>query len=214
MSEKIMPDAVDEAVDAAGAVGAERDSAADEAIEAQDSQENMEAAQANPEEADDAETSAEAIARLEADVAAARQEAAANLEQMKRVAADFQNSKRRQEKQLAEAIDRAGAHYVQGALPILDDFDLAFQNAPADLSDEDAAWVDGFRQIQKKFTDLLTNQGVEKIPLDGEFDPNLHEAISSEPSDDVESGRIIETLRAGYTYKGRVLRPAMVRIAM
>jgi molecular chaperone GrpE len=52
------------------------------------------------------------------------------------------------------------------------------------------------------------------IPLEGEFDPNRHEAISSEPSEEVESGHIIETLRAGYTHKDRVLRPALVRVAM
>ena len=165
-------------------------------------------------EAEAAPSPAAIIEQLEAELAAAREEAAANLEQMKRVAAEFQNSKRRQEKQLADAIDRAGAQFVQSALPILDDFDLAFQNVPEGLDAEDAAWLDGFRQIQRKLADLLAAQGVELIPLEGEFDPNRHEAISSEPSEEVESGHIIETLRAGYTHKDRVLRPALVRVAM
>jgi molecular chaperone GrpE len=106
-------------------------------------------------EAEAAPSPAAIIEQLEAELAGAREEAAANLEQMKRVAAEFQNSKRRQEKQLADAIDRAGAQFVQSALPILDDFDLAFQNVPEGLDGEDAAWLDGFRQIQRKLTDLL-----------------------------------------------------------
>ncbi len=154
------------------------------------------------------------IAQLEEELAVAQAEAAANLDQMKRVAAEFQNSKRRQEKQLADAIDRASEHVVRSLLPVLDGFDLAFQNAPADLGDEDAAWIDGFQQIQKTLLDLLATQGVEPVPAQGEFDPNMHEAISSEPSDEVESGHIIETLRGGYTHKGQTLRPALVRVAM
>jgi molecular chaperone GrpE len=166
--------------------------------------------------ADELETNdlATKIAQLEEELAAAQAEAAANLDQMKRVAAEFQNSKRRQEKQLADAIDRASEHVVRSLLPVLDGFDLAFQNAPADLGDEDAAWIDGFKQIQKTLLDLLAGQGVEPVAAEGEFDPNMHEAISSEPNDDVESGHIIETLRSGYTHKGQTLRPALVRVAM
>ena len=88
-----------------------------------------------------------------------------------------------------------------------------FGNLPAELTAEESGWVDGFRQIQKKLVNILTEQGLTPIRAEGEFDPNLHEAITSEPHDDIESGHIIQTLRAGYEYKGRVLRPAMVRVA-
>jgi molecular chaperone GrpE len=154
------------------------------------------------------------IAQLEEELAAAQAEAANNLDQMKRVAAEFQNSKRRQEKQLADAIDRASEHVVRSLLPVLDGFDLAFQNTPDDLSAENTAWIEGFRQIQKTLLDLLVSQGVEAVPTEGEFDPSLHEAVSSEPSDEIESGHIIETLRVGYTHKEQTLRPALVRVAM
>lgn len=163
---------------------------------------------------DEVATLTATIARLEEELAKVQAESANNLDQMKRVAAEFQNSKRRQEKQLADAIDRAGEHVVRSLLPVLDGFDLAFQNTPNDLSEEDSAWVEGFRQIQKSLLDLLVSQGVEAVPAEGEFDPSLHEAISSEPSDDIESGHIIETLRVGYTHKGQTLRPALVRVAM
>jgi molecular chaperone GrpE len=84
---------------------------------------------------------------------------------------------------------------------------------PADL-DTGAAWVEGFRQIQKKLHHILAEEGVVVVPAEGEFDPTVHEAIGAEPSTDVPSGHVIATLRAGYTLKGKVLRPALVRVAM
>jgi molecular chaperone GrpE len=154
------------------------------------------------------------ISHLESELDVARAEAAASLDQMQRAAAEFQNSKRRQEKQLNDAIARSAERVITQLLPVLDDFDLAFKNVPEDISDEDEAWLGGFRQIQKKLMILLENEGVEMIPTTGEFDPNRHEAISSEPNEEVESGHIIDTLRVGYEHKGRVLRPALVRVAM
>ncbi len=153
------------------------------------------------------------VAELEA--ALAEEHARANdlIEKSQRMAAEFQNSRRRQERQLAEEIERAGTHVVKRLLPIVDDFDLAFTNLPADL-DKDASWVAGFRQIQKKLHTLLEEEGVQVIPVEGEFDPALHEAVMSEPSDTVPSGHIVGALRAGYTHKGRVLRPALVRVAI
>ena len=113
---------------------------------------------------------------------------------------------------MAEEIDRANAHMIKRLLPIVDDFDLAFANVPADLS-AGAAWVEGFRQIHKKLHTLLEEEDVAPIPPDGEFDPTLHDAIMSGPGDGVPSGYIIATLRTGYTHRGRTLRPAMVRVA-
>lgn len=153
------------------------------------------------------------IEALQAELDAARAETEAQRDQAQRLAAEFQNSKRRQEKQLADAIDRAGTSIIQQLLPLLDDYDLAFGNVPDDLDPESTAWVDGFRQIQRKLLTLLEDQGVTPIASDGVFDPNLHEAVTSEPTDEVESGHIIDTLRTGYEYKGRVLRPALVRVA-
>jgi len=96
----------------------------------------------------------------------------------------------------------------------LDDFDLAFRNAPQGLSKEEDAWFGGFQQIQKKLTTLLEDEEVSIVAQEGPFDPNHHEAVSNEPNDDVESGHIIETLRLGYEHKGRILRPGLVRVAM
>ena len=151
------------------------------------------------------------LAQLEAALAEERARSADLLDKQQRMAAEFQNSRRRQERQLTEEIERANTHMVKRLLPVVDDFDLAFANVPADL-DAGASWVEGFRQIQKKLHALLEDEGVTRIRTEGEFDPMLHEAIVSVPSEDAPSGHILDTLRAGYEYKGRVLRAALVRI--
>lgn len=159
-------------------------------------------------------TDAEIIEELRTQLTAAEQKSTELVDKLQRTAAEFQNSRRRQEKQLADAIERASSHTVERLLPVMDDLTLAFNNLPDTLDETTNAWVGGFRQIGKKLESLLEDQGVTPIALDGEFDPNRHEAVSSEPSETVESGHIIETLRVGYEHKGRVLRPALVRVAM
>jgi molecular chaperone GrpE len=153
------------------------------------------------------------IAEFEVALADERARADKLLEQTQRMAAEFQNSRRRQEAQLSDEIERASAHVIKRLLPVIDDFDLAFAHVPPELA-EGATWVEGFRQIQKKLHNILVEEGVTVIRGEGEFDPTLHEAFSSEPSDGVPSGHVIAPLRAGYTYKGKVLRPALVRVAM
>ncbi len=155
----------------------------------------------------------EAVARLEAELMEARQECADITEKSQRLAAEFQNSRRRQERQLAEEMERVSAHIIKRLLPVMDDFDLAFANAPTD-DEAQEAWIEGFRQIQRKLRSVLEDEGLTPILTEGAFDPTQHEAIASAPSDDVESGHIIETLRSGYSLKGRVLRPALVRVAL
>lgn len=160
-----------------------------------------------------APTEAEIIAQLRTELVAAQAKADDLLDKLQRTAAEFQNSRRRQEKQLADEIERASTHLIQRLLPIIDDLDLAFQNVPEAVEQNGGAWLDGLRQIQKKLAQLLEDRGVTVIAKEGAFDPVRHEAVSSEPSEAVESGHIIQTLRTGYEYKGRVLRPALVRVA-
>lgn len=175
------------------------------------------------------ETADAQIAALQEELALAQAQAQEYLERLQRTAAEYQNSRRRLERQLAEAIERANSDLVRRLLPVLDDLDLAFEHASAAQSNPVAAvvnggdeaqagdglaWIEGFRQIQRKLLDLLAEHGVTIVDVSGEFDPTRHEAVSSEPSSEVESGHIIAALRAGYEYKGQVLRPALVRVAM
>jgi molecular chaperone GrpE len=167
------------------------------------------------------------VVQLREQLAAAEAKAADYLDKFQRSAAEFQNIRRRQEKQFSEEIERANAGLIRRLLPVLDDLELAFQNTPASVQNQSsdgnaageqqpqtASWIEGFRQIQKKLFDILSEQGVTVINTSGAFDPVLHEAIGSEPSDSVASGHIIAPVRAGYEYKGRVLRPALVRVAL
>jgi molecular chaperone GrpE len=161
------------------------------------------------------------VTQLREELAAAQAKADEYLDRFQRSAAEFQNSRRRLENQQAEEIERASGALVRRLLPVLDDLDLAFQNVPSELEAAEAneataqqvAWLQGFRQIRKKLFDVLAEQGLSVIDTSGEFDPNQHEAISSEPSETVQSGHIIAEMRAGYMHKGRVLRPALVRVA-
>ena len=153
------------------------------------------------------------ISELERTLAQERERADKLLDQSQRLAAEFQNTRRRLETQVQDEIERASTHLMRRLLPVIDDFDLAFANVPAGI-ESGAAWVDGFRQIQKKLHNLLTEEGVVIIADEGLFDPALHEAVSGEPSEEVPAGHIIATLRSGYTHKGKVLRPALVRVAM
>lgn len=183
---------------------------------AQESQAATEA-ESNGTETNGAEAAAGEVAailqQLEAELEAERARAGELMDKLQRSAAEFQNTRRRQEKQMEEAIARASTHVIRRLLPVLDDLDLAFQNVPEGLADDQAAWVAGFRQIQKKLNAILEEEGVTPMPPDGPFDPLRHEAVTSEPNDSVPSGHIIATLRVGYEHRGQVLRPAMVRVA-
>ena len=153
----------------------------------------------------------ETIARLEADLNDARGAEEEILDRHQRMAAEFQNVRRRQERQVADEIERANVRLIIRLLPVLDDFDLAFGNIPAAVAED--AWVVGLQQVQKKLRGVLEEDGLQEIPGGGEFDPACHEALASIPSDTVPSGHVVDVLRTGYSYKGKVLRPALVRVA-
>lgn len=152
-------------------------------------------------------------AQLEAELAAANARVDQLMDQMQRTAAEFQNARKRQERQVQESIDRATEGLLRRLLPVLDDFELAFNNVPETLQGEEAAWTEGFERIYQKLSTLVSDEGITAIEKEGPFDPSRHEAVTNEPNDNVESGHIIETLRTGYEYKDRVLRPALVRVA-
>ncbi len=150
---------------------------------------------------------------LEQQLEVVRQEAAQNLDGWQRAAAELVNFKRRQEDQLKLQRDMIKADVLQGVISALDDMDLAFQNVPQQLDGQLIGWVEGFRLVQRKLDKVLDDQGVRMINTTGEFDPNLHEAVSYEESDEHAEGQIIAELRKGYQIGNRVIRPALVRVA-
>jgi molecular chaperone GrpE len=159
------------------------------------------------------ETPGETIVRLESELAEAQEQAENATDKMQRTVAEYENAGKRRERQHQERIKRDKESMMRQLLPVLDDLELAFQNVPQASAGEEQAWLQGFEQIQQKLLDILANAEVEPLAKFGEFDPNQHEAISNEPSEDVPSGHIIQTLRTGYRIQDRILRPALVRVA-
>ncbi|MBE7535866.1 MAG: nucleotide exchange factor GrpE [Anaerolineales bacterium] len=126
-----------------------------------------------------------------------------------RAQADFQNYKKRIERDNELMYASMKSDIVKKILPVLDDLERAIQNRPAD-----DAWGLGVDLILRKFQNILQAEGIKRIEATGaEFDPNFHEAISHEPSDEVESHHVIEVVQNGYMLGERVIRPALVRVA-
>lgn len=153
------------------------------------------------------------IASLIAELTEAKKLADASQDQALRAQAELQNFRRRKERESNERIVHANARLITELLPVLDDFELAFNNLPDDISAEDAAWADGFQLILRKLQMMLEREDVTAIDATGAFDPNWHEAISVESSEEVASGDIIAEVRRGYKMRDRVLRPSSVRVA-
>ena len=128
-----------------------------------------------------------------------------------RLQADFDNYRKRTEKEHDQARHRGVENLVEQLLPVLDGFDRALA-AHADPAYED--YRKGFELIRKQLWDLLAKQGVHRIESIGkEFDPNVHHAVEHVPTSDYPDGAVIEEFQPGYTFHHRVLRPAMVRVA-
>jgi molecular chaperone GrpE len=128
-----------------------------------------------------------------------------------RLQADFDNYRKRTEKERDQARHRGIEHLIEQLLPVLDGFDRAL------AARDDPAYEDyrkGFELIRKQLWDLLAKQGVHRIESIGkEFDPNVHHAVEHVPTSDFPDGAVIEEFQPGYVFHNRVLRPAMVRVA-
>jgi len=145
-------------------------------------------------------------------LAAAQEEAAKNLDGWMRSQAEFANARKRMDKQRVEIQVRAATDMVTRLLPVIDDFERAFDNVP-DIIREDS-WFAGIELVNRKLANVLESFNVETIQAVGQmFDPNCHEAIMQEPSDEYESGVVIKELQKGYKMGDRVIRPSLVNVA-
>jgi molecular chaperone GrpE len=149
--------------------------------------------------------------RVDPELQAARDEAQASFARYQRLAADFENYKRRTRQDLADRTQYANEELLRKLLPILDNLRRAMEHAPEGV---DRNWFDGLRMVMRQFENTLQAQGVSTIPAVGEkFDPSKHEAIASEESDEHEEGTIVEEMQPGYRLHERVLRPTLVKVA-
>ena len=146
------------------------------------------------------------------ELAAARAEAARNLDGWQRTQAEFANARKRFDKQRAEAYVNANADLVARLLPLLDDFERALATVPAGVQGD--PWLAGVNLVYRKMVAVLEEMGVEPVPaLGAPFDPNLHEALGQEPTDEYESGVVAREMRRGYRLGERVIRPSLVMVA-
>ncbi len=147
---------------------------------------------------------AEAEAVVEADIASIAAERDEYKSLAQRIQADFENYKKRILKQQTEHLERAAEQLVAKLLPVLDTADLAVAHGGGEAVE----------QVWLALTDALSKEGLDRIdPQDQPFDPNLHEAVMHEAGEGDAAGPVVsEVLRAGYAWKGRVLRPAMVKV--
>ena len=146
----------------------------------------------------------------------ALKECEASLQEMKdnylRVSADFQNFKKRLEKERIALKRMTQANILRHILAIVDNFDRALQeNEHAEKPLQ--AWREGFKLIQKDLYKLLQKYGIKELESYDEFNPELHEAVMQVQSDTHEQGSIVEVLQKGYLLDDQILRPAKVSIA-
>jgi molecular chaperone GrpE len=152
----------------------------------------------------------EAQALLLRELSEARQEAGEQLEMLQRVAADFDNYRRRVERDQAENVERASQRVIESLLPTLDAFDAATAFEPQTPAEQNT--LDGMISTRSQLLETLAREGFEPIEAAGElFDPKVHEAVSG-PSDG-EGDLVVDTeLRRGYVMRGRVIRPSLVTV--
>lgn len=157
------------------------------------------------------------LAALQRDYEALKAKSAEYLDGWQRSQAEFQNYKRRVERERTEMMQGLTGKVLARYLDILDDFDRAIKGQPVagEAANPDwAKWVEGINLIYRKFQNVLDAEGVVRIDAEGkDFDPTLHEAVVDEESDGHTSGQIIEVLRHGYKLGDRVIRPALVKVA-
>jgi molecular chaperone GrpE len=142
-------------------------------------------------------------------LAAAEAKAQEHLGDLKRLAAEFENYKKRAAREQAALSTRAAERLVKELLPIVDDLERALEAAE---QHEEAKLEEGVRLVQRQLASVLDREGLAEIETNGRFDPHVHEALLSRPSD-AEEGSVIEVLQKGYRLGDRVLRPARVAVA-
>jgi molecular chaperone GrpE len=157
----------------------------------------------------------EDVVEADNELAKLQEELEAFKDKYARVHADFDNIKKRLEKEKYQAIEYANEKFAKDMIPVLDSLEGALKAADGEAGCEDLLnkMKEGIELTYKLFLTNLEKHGVEKVAHEEPFDPNIHNAVQSVDHDEVESGEIVQTFQTGYKYKGRPLREAMVVVA-
>lgn len=127
-----------------------------------------------------------------------------------RLAADFQNYKRRIENEKKEIYSYANESLIIELLDVIDNFDRAINST----NSKDVTLLEGVSMIYKQLYDILTKFGLKEIEAENcQFDPNFHHAVMRAKSDNNDSNTVIEVFQKGYTFSGKVIRPCMVKVS-
>jgi molecular chaperone GrpE len=127
-----------------------------------------------------------------------------------RLAADFDNYRKRVAREHAELTARANERLLNELLPVLDDLERALEAA---AHHEEAKLEEGVRLVHRSLVGLVERHGLSEIGTDGAFDPHVHEALLTQPGDGAEEGSVLQVLQKGYRLGDKVLRPARVIVA-
>jgi molecular chaperone GrpE len=132
-----------------------------------------------------------------------------------RVHADFDNIKKRLEREKYQALEYANEKFAKDLIPVVDSLSMAIHATNSEINTEEilAKLVEGIELTMKQFITTLEKHGVTAVSHDEEFDPNIHNAVQRVDSDQHETGQIVQTFQTGYRYKDRPLRDAMVVVA-
>ena len=151
------------------------------------------------------------VTELEAQIAKLQKESADHRDSWLRSAADFKNFKRRTDQERADLIRSASAGLLLKLLPVADDMERALGGVPAEVAA--TPWYEGVKLIAQKLQTILESEGVTPIEALGqEFDPNFHEAVIYEATENGQDGKVVAELQKGYKLRDRVLRPTMVKV--
>ncbi len=132
------------------------------------------------------------------------------LELAQRVQADFENYRKRAAREQERLVAHAHERLVRELLPILDDLERALEAAERH---EEAQLIEGVKLVEQSLRKALAKEGLAEIATDGAFDPHVHEALLTQPSDSSEPGSVLEVVQRGYRLGDRVVRPARVIVA-
>ncbi|MBC3899257.1 nucleotide exchange factor GrpE [Acetobacterium malicum] len=133
------------------------------------------------------------------------------LNRLVRLQADFENFKKRSQKEKTEMYQFASENFATKLLPVMDNLERA-EAALSDASEEAKGYIDGLEMVFKQLKDVLKEEGLEEIVCEGPFDPNLHHGVAVGEDDEKDDQDIIDVFQKGYKFKGKVIRPAMVKV--
>jgi molecular chaperone GrpE len=150
--------------------------------------------------------------KLRGELEGVRAEAASHLDDARRLKAEFENYRKRVLREQTSLAEHASAALIERLLPVLDNFELAL--IAADRTKDYDALVRGVELVYGELLDVLHKEGLAKIDAEGTpFDPEWHEAVMEAESSATGEPYVADVLRTGYTLKGRVVRPSMVKVA-